>query len=348
MTRWDAVRRWRDLLRDADPPAAGLSAAGAREAWESAWDLLDDEALAAVAARPGRPYRSAAFVAASTVPGAPIEWLAALLGHGTEVTLKVPHDNPGWSSLLSEGARDVGLPLTVTTDRAAIRSHPLVIAMGRDETLAEIAASLPDDARFLPHGTKFSVAWVTGAPLDADPRLPRGFADTWGRVAADAALYDGRGCLSPAIVFTNRPIHEAADALLEALDRAAVWPPGPISAAEGAAIRHRGALAKALGVALASAGGTVHALPADRAVPASLPRSMLLCHVPDAATAAASIRRWGTFLSTVGTDDPASAAVFQQAGASRVCALGRMQRPDVVRIHDGRDWTLDILTPEGA
>jgi hypothetical protein len=345
LTRWDAVRRWRDALRDEDPPPAGLSPEGAREAWESAWDLLDDAAIDAVAARPGRPYRSAAFVAASTVPGAPIEWLAALLGHGTEVLLKVPHDDPGWSELLAQAARDVGLPLAVTTDRAAIRSHPLVVAMGRDETLAEIGASLPDDARFLSHGTKFSVAWVTGAPLEADPRLPRGFGDTWGRVAADAALYDGRGCLSPAIVLTNQPMHDASEALLRALDRAAVWPAGPISATEGAAIRHRAALAKALGVALASTGGSVHALPAERAVPASLPRSMLLCHVPDAAAAAAAVRRWGAFLSTVGTDEPASAAVFQRAGASRVCPLGRMQRPEVVRIHDGRDWTQDILQP---
>jgi hypothetical protein len=215
--------------------------------------------------------------------------------------------------------------------------------MGSDETVREIGGSLPDSTRFLPHGTKFSVAWVTGVEAEADPRIPRAFTDTWGRVAADAALYDGRGCLSPSIVFTSLPAPVAADALMAAMDRAAIWPGGEISAAEGAAIRHRGALAKALGTSLSSVGGSVHAIPAERAIPAGLPRSIVLCEMPDARAAAAALSRWSAYLSTVGTDDPGSAAIFAAAGASRVCPLGRMQRPDVVRIHDGRDWTQEIL-----
>jgi hypothetical protein len=342
-TRWEAVRRWRDDLARRDPPAAGLSPEGAREAWRSAWALLDDTALGQLAQIPGIPYTSAAFVAAATVPGAPIEWCAALLGHGSEVVLKVPSGRPGWADMLHTGAARHDLPLTVSESRSSILGHPLVIAMGRDASLDAIGDDLAPETRYLRHGTKFSVAWVTGAPSPPDPHVPTGFEDTWGRVAADAALYDGRGCLSPAIVFTPLDPHAAAAALLAALDRALIWPVGELYGAEGAATRHRAALARIVGHAVESHGGSVHVLPTDRVVPAGLPRSIALCHAANAADAAAALSRWSAHLSTVGTDDPASAAVFHGAGASTVCALGRMQRPDVVRLHDGRPWTREIL-----
>ena len=43
-------------------------------------------------------------------------------------------------------------------------------------------------------------------------------------------------------------------------------------------------------------------------------------------------------LSTVGTDDPRSTSAWFAAGATRVCRIGRMQRPPLIRPHDGEDW----------
>ena len=46
---------------------------------------------------------------------------------------------------------------------------------------------------------------------------------------------------------------------------------------------------------------------------------------------------WSGLWSTVGTDDPTAADALSGV-ADRVCALGRMQRPPLLRAHDGEDW----------
>ena len=51
--------------------------------------------------------------------------------------------------------------------------------------------------------------------------------------------------------------------------------------------------------------------------------------------ALAPYARW---LSTIGTDDPESVPTWVSLGATRVCRPGRMQRPPLIRAHDGEDW----------
>jgi hypothetical protein len=326
--RWDAVRRWRDRLRRADPTAipVGLSPEGVREVWAAALDALSDEALAEAAAIPGRPFRTATFVAAGTVVTAPIEWCAVLLGRGTRVTLKHPHDDAGLAPLLAAAAAEEGLPLAITGARSAVRDAELVVAMGSDDSIASIRADVAPFARFLPHGHKFSVA--------------AGFqpaAASWQAIAADAALHDGRGCLSPIAVFTPLPLEAATDALAAAMaDAQARWPVGEVAPAEHAAIRSRRALAKVAGVVREGPGWSVHGLPADKWTPLALPRSVVVISVPTPEEAAAVLAPHGRHLSTVGTDGPSTP--FVEAGATRICRLGRMQRPPLARSHDGEDW----------
>lgn len=341
MTRWDEVRAFRDRLRSVDPAGVetGQSPEGIREAWGAALDALDDAALEDAAAIPGRAFPRAVVVFTRTVATAPIEWCAALLGRGSAVTLKAPADAQGLAPLLAEAAAAVGLPLEVRTDRQVVEDADLVVAMGSDATIAEIRASLRPEVRFLAHGHRFSAAWVTGRPTP-DPKVPADFRDAWGAVAADLALHDGRGCLSPAVVLTPLPLDETCDAMAAALARAeARWPPGGRSAGEGAAIRARRALARVVGVVR----GDVHGLPVAKLVPVALPRSVAVVHVPDAAAAAAVLAPWRRSLSTVGSDDPAADRVWVDAGATRVCGLGRMQRPPMRRAHDGEDWVAAIV-----
>lgn len=341
MTRWDEVRAFREHLRTMDPSGVetGLSPQGIREAWSAALDALDDAALADAAAIPGRAFPRAVVVFTRTVATAPIEWCAGLLGRGSAVTLKAPADAPGLAPLLAEAAAAVGLPLDVRTDRRVVDDADLVVAMGSDDTIAEIRSSLRPEVRFLAHGHRFSAAWVTGR-VTADPRVPEGFRDPWGAVAADLALHDGRGCLSPAVVLTPLALEEACEALAAALVRAADrWPPGERSAGEGAAIRARRALARVVGVVR----GDVHGLPVARLVPVALPRSVAVVSVSDPVTAAAALTPWRRSLSTVGTDDLDTAAIWVDAGATRICGLGRMQRPPMRRAHDGEDWVAAIV-----
>ncbi len=338
---WDLVRAWRDVLHEMDPALqpTGLSPEGAREALSAALHALDDDSLDAVAALGGRAFPSAAIVSARTVTTASIEWCAVLLGRGSTVLLKTPTRDPGLTALLVGAAQRVGLPLLAVTDRAVVRQADLVVAMGTDETIESIRASLPARARFLPHGHRFSVAWLVDEPLAVDSRVPFGFDSPWQSLAADAALHDGRGCYSPLAVFTPLPLAEACDRLAEGMASAArSWPVGTVAPAEHAAIRARRALARMTGELREGEGWSVHGLPVEHLDLVSLPRSVAVYAVGDAGEAARALAPYARWLSTVGTDDPDSLGTWMSLGATRLCRPGRMQRPPLLRPHDGEDW----------
>ena len=336
--------RWVALLETVDPVplAPWLSPQGAQAAWDEALAPLTLSALAALSTRPGPPWEHAAFVAAGTVFTAPIEWLAALLARGTKVVLKHPAGNPGAAEVLARTAQLCDLPLTATGDRGAVRA-PLVVAMGSDATMRSLRRELPATTRLLAHGHRFSAVWHTGAELAPDPRVPAGFASAWQRIAADAALHDGRGCLSPTVVFTQRPLAEACDALAQAMQQAQErWPVGDVSPAESVAIRTRAALARVVGEVRSGPGWSVHGLPSDRVRPAAMARSLVVTRLPNAAALRSWLGPWRSTLSTLGTDRPDHLAGWAEI---RTCAPGRMQRPDLFRLHDGVDWVASLDRP---
>ena len=334
---WPKVRAWRDRLRDHGPPEVWLSEAGAHEAWAVSLEALDDESLLAVERMALPRWERAAVVCAATVFTAPIEWLAVLLGRGSRVVLKVPTAEPGWGHALATAARACDLPLVATTNPADLLEAEYVVAMGSDASMASIAAALPPETRFEPHGHRFSVAWVSGHPLEADPWVPDDFADPYGSIAADAALHDGRGCLSPIAVFTAAP--DAADRLAEAMARAELrWPRGRVSDLEHASIRARGALASVVGDVRSAASWSVHVLPGEHWEPIALPRSVALVQVANRAEAEALLAPHRDALSTVGTD-------ASWPAGPRTCRLGRMQRPHLARLHDGVDWLRSTARP---
>ncbi len=338
---WELVRAWREKLRAADPSfqPTGLSKEGAKEALDAALEALDDESLDRVAALGGRAFPTVAVVTARTVTTAPIEWCAVCLGRGSTVLLKHSVRDPGLSSLLITTAREVGLPLVGVTERAAIRAADLVVAMGTDETIEDIRRTLPARTRMVPHGHRFSVAWLVDDPMPVDPRVPEGFDSPFAGVAADAAMHDGRGCYSPVAVFTSLPLDEAVERMAKNLERAnRRWPVGTISPAEHAALRARRALAKVVGAVREGPGWSVHGLPVGHLEPVALPRSVAVFHVEGPEEAARALTPFGRWLSTVGTDDPESTDTWLKLGATRICRPGRMQRPPLVRHHDGEDW----------
>jgi len=121
------------------------------------------------------------------------------------------------------------------------------------------------------------------------------------------------------------------------------WPIGTLHPAEGAAIRHRGILARAVGELQQGEGWSVHGLPAEHFQPAGLPRSIAVISVRDLDEALEVAAPWSAHLSTVGSDDFRGGPTWLELGASRVCRPGRMQRPPLRRAHDGVDWIQTTL-----
>ena len=341
---WDLVRAWRDRMAVLPPPTnpTSLSDPGLQEIVDVALQSLSNSALHTAACYPGQPYRKAVIVTASTVHTAALEWAAVLLGRGTEVVVKHPSGLPGllphWRTLAE------GLPFSYTDDRDCLNRADLVIAMGSDHSIAEIREHLPQHITFVPHGHKFSVAWIGGHNMPADPLIPDGFQDGWHSVAADAALHDGRGCLSPTVLFTPLPLQEACERLNKGMTAAATrWPTGQLSNAEHAKIRSRQAITRVVGTVCTGPGYSIHGLPVDHFTPTGLPRSLAVVTVSTVTEAARALAPWKPWLSTVGTDQPSDTECWRQLGASRVCRLGRMQRPPLQRIHDNTDWLANTL-----
>lgn len=323
-----AVQAWRDRLRSEDPGQAAphLSPEGARLALDAALDALHDDALRSAAEMAGAPFGTASVVCARTVFTAPLEWCAVLLARGTQVVCKLPAGVPGLGAAMATHADDLGLPLTVTDDRAQVHEAALVVAMGSDRTVREIGARVGAGSRYLGFGNRYSVAWIREASsLEA--------------LAMDAVLHDGAGCMSPAAVLTDLPESTVFETFGAALERAHTrWPRGALAPADGAAIRTRSALARVLGAVAEGPGWSLHALPPNRFHPASLPRSLAVHR-----TARSEL---GTLLtgplSTIGTDDPATIEALGLDG-TRICAPGEMQRPPLHRHHDGVDWLAATL-----
>jgi hypothetical protein len=317
------VRAWRDAaLRQGAPDIdSPLSPQGLEEVWRVAFEALTDEALDEAWSLPARPPRRAAFVAARTVATACLEWCAVWWGRGTEVCLKVPRAAAGLGPWLQTSADTHGLPLEVVTDPAAVRGD-LVVAMGRDETIDALREQLPSDARFIGFGHRFSVAACdTAAGLRA--------------LAADLAMHDTRGCLSPVAVFSDHAEAERilADAMADAQQR---WPRGRLHDHEHATLRQRAVLARVVGRVRQGEGWAVHTLPAARFVPVAGPR-LAVVHPGGVQALLDSVEPHRRHLSTVGTDvhhDVLRAALPE----ARVVVAGQMQRPPLRRRHDGIDW----------
>ena len=138
---------------------------------------------------------------------------------------------------------------------AALAAADTALVHGGDETVAAIEAAAPPTTRLIAHGHKVSAAILGARALAADAE---GLARS---LAADVALYDQQGCLSPHTVFVEEskalPAQRFAELLgaeLEALERR--WPRAPLDRATASSLRQFLA-ARELRSAAARARGTV-------------------------------------------------------------------------------------------
>lgn len=305
------------LQRLRPPTGEGLSVPVAAAGLEAAVAGVSRVGLLRELSTPGRRPERVSIVCAEGVFAAALEWAALYAAAGCALLLKAPVRSPGFVYQLSDVLAEAGFPVGATTSRD-LEAPDVVVAFGADETLAEIKATWPA-ARHVGFGHRFSVAWLSG-PEDVPAAV------------ADLVMYDTRGCMAPAAMFTPADrADEVAAALAAALAGAAAV--GPPEAALGPELRRRVGLARARGSVIEGEGWAVLTMPATSLMPSTLPRVAMLHPVEAPEVLAAALRPWRHQLSSLGGESPWLAGV--RPWFPRWCPLGELQRPRMPRLHDG-------------
>ncbi|HYW54129.1 MAG TPA: acyl-CoA reductase [Dongiaceae bacterium] len=233
-------------------------------------------------------------------------------------------------------------------ETALFEGADTVVAFGRDDTLRAIRARCGADTRFAGFGHRASIGRLTRDDLAAfDDALAA-------RIARDALLYDGEGCLSPHALFVaadGAELARVASALAAACERVVVEFPGgeraPAHEAATAAYRNLAAFRAAGGRgAVFRAGDAALVLDPPRDEPPPfLPRVIPLIAADGDAAIAAYVAAHGLPVQAVGvvSADAAAVALAERIGAVRVAPFGTMQAPPLGGHHGGTPRIADFV-----
>jgi hypothetical protein len=223
-----------------------------------------------------------------------------------------------------------------------------VVAFGRDETLRAIRARCGAGTRFAGFGHRASIGRLTH---DDAAALDGALAE---RIARDALLYDGEGCLSLHALFVHgdaAALARVAQVLAAACDRVAVEFPGGVrSAARTAAVAaycNLAAFRAAGGRGAVVRGGDAALIvdpPRDEAPP-FLPRVLPLIAVDgdDGIAAYAAAQQLPVQALGVTAGDATAVALAERLGAVRVAPFGAMQDPPLGGHHGGLPRIADFV-----
>jgi hypothetical protein len=242
-------------------------------------------------------------------------------------------------------------------DMALFAECDCVVATGSDETLAAISEKIPRSARFLGYGTRVSFGYVTREALgrDADSVVKR--------AAADVVAWNQCGCLSPHVIYAEEGGVVNGETFagllakeLEAME--ATHPRGPLSVAEAAGIARRRSFYEVraahspetkMWASKESTAWTVILETDPKFQISCLNRFIYVKTVTTVEQALHGADLLREKISTVGlaaadAEIPELARKFARWGATRICPLGRMQRPPPNWRHDGRPALGDLVT----
>jgi hypothetical protein len=306
-------------------------------------------ALAALRARelpdPRRVPEVTAVWLAGCIPTAAFAAMLYPLLAGSAVYAKASSADPVSARLFRDSVvsadEALGAAIRIGGDEEVLREADAVVVHGQDETVAALRARVPVDRIFIGYGHRLSVAAI-GSEIDVEAAArPLG---------VDVALYDGRGCLSPAYVLVeDRPLGRAealARALALELEQLATdLPRGSLEAAEEAWVHdRRGGAAAREGTKLFTPGaGTAWSVILEpggsRPAPGTL-RTVPVVPIADCEALAQWCEGLSPHVSSLGQmgwGPRASrlAGIVARGGGSRVCPLGRMQLPPLDWHHDG-------------
>ncbi|MDB5028977.1 MAG: acyl-CoA reductase [Candidatus Eremiobacteraeota bacterium] len=231
---------------------------------------------------------------------------------------------------------------------ALLGGADVVVAFGRDETLRTIRARCGVDTRFVPFGHRASAGRLTRGDVSA---LDDALAE---RIARDAILYDGEGCLSLHALFVEAEgdaLARVADTLAAAIERATVEFPGgersPQRVAAVAAYRNLAAFRASggRGAVFRAGDATLAVDPPHDDGPPLLPRVLPLIAVDgdDAIVAYAERHRLPLQALGVVQADERAVALAERLGAVRVAPFGSMQAPPLGGHHGGAPRIADFV-----
>lgn len=236
----------------------------------------------------------------------------------------------------------------VEITEAAFEKSDLVIVYGSNETIEKIREKIPPTARAIYHGHKLSLGIIARETIH--PSLCE-------QAAMDIALYDQRGCLSPHLYYVEEggaasPV-EFAQWLAQSLYVVSYQlPKGPTSPAEAAQIQQlRGALPLKGGRVFPSPKGldwTVLYDPDPGFSISPLARTIWVKPVAEIARIPAHLEPIRPYLQAVGVSVPTDRQpqiipALARMGATRICPVGKMQKPPMTWHHDGRFRLLNLL-----
>ena len=306
-----------------------------------------------LAAPQGADASPVLVVLASNLPALAVQPLLPILAVRRPALLKSPSSEPlfaaAFAASLVRRAPALGRAVAALTWRGgeAALEAPLLAAAGRVIAYGD-AAALADLERRAPgrvvaYGPKTSLA-VLGPAADV-----RAVA---AGLARDVALFDQRGCLSVAAVYTAGDAGELAAALAAELRTLARrWPPGPICVAQAAAVRQvreEAALRDLVQPELALPAGTVIVDSDARLRPTPGLRTVRIHPLADAADLPRLLAPWHGHLQGAAVDGFETGARAEVVasltalGVSRIAPPGELQSPDV-RWHNGGVDPLAVL-----
>jgi len=346
-----AASAWRgdaELLRML-PAVARLDPAMVAALLPLVAEALDADAMAALVeselgtgatARPA-PTQVAlvAHVLASNVPALALPAIALACLAGTAVVVKSGRDDPLSAPTFKRAlaAVDPELAATVVTaywpggapdlEEVLFARADLAVLTGGEPAIATLACRV-GGRRVVTHGPRVSVAAVGRDGLEEAERVAHA-------LALDVALYEQRGCLSPRAVYVESGgrvaprdfaarLAAALDGLAERLPRVSA------SVEERAAARVlREGSEWTAGTTLLSGPGGIVIYDEDPSFRPTLPARSLRVH-PIASLAALPGLLHSAQIECVGLSggDPRPLLpALREQGVSRLCAVGRMQRP---------------------
>jgi Acyl-CoA reductase (LuxC) len=220
-----------------------------------------------------------------------------------------------------------------------------ILAYGGEAALADLSRRAP--GKVIGYGPKTSLAAIgKDADLEATAR----------GLGRDVALFDQRGCLSVAAVYTAGDAAELAARLARELEeRARSWPPGPPTAGEAAAVQQVRGVAAMRGLAvflpgpsLPLAAGTVVVDPEPAFQPSPGLRAVRIHPLEDLSRLPALLAPWAGKLqgaALAGSEALRLAPALAALGISRTAAPGELQSPDASWHNGGIDPLAALASP---
>jgi len=237
-----------------------------------------------------------------------------------------------------------------SVEREALGRADVVVAFGRGDALRAIRAACHPDATFVPFGDRASAGYVDRGALRTD------IDELAARVARDALLYDGDGCLSLHLLYVERGEPELLERFIDALPAACnatlvEFPPGERAPRRATAAAH---YADVAAFRASTGAGRVARDRAGRwSIVVDPPRDQLppfgagvipLYTVVGLRDAASHVRERRIPIQCVGampTIEPEELA--RAFGAVRIAPLGLMQEPPFAGHHGGRPRIAEFI-----